>query len=79
MIWYDHSKDTPKGSHALLGGSRYSWLNYDEEKLFNYLVSSYSVTIGTLIHDLAARLIKHQMRISTTTARHMLMLELLLM
>lgn len=77
MIWFDHSKDTPKGSHALLSGSRYSWLNYDEEKLFNYLASSYSATIGTLIHDLAARLIEHEMRISKTTARHMIMLELL--
>ena len=68
MIWYDHSKDTPKGSHALLSGSRYSWLNYDEEKLFNYLSSSYAVTIGTLIHDLAARLIQHQIKVSKVSA-----------
>lgn len=77
MIWYDHSKDTPKGSHALLGASRYSWLNYDEEKLFNFLASSYANTIGTLIHDLAARLIDHQMKVSKTSARQMIMLELL--
>ena len=77
MIWYDHSKDTPKGSHALLGGSRYSWINYDEEKLFNYVASSYAVTIGTVIHDLAARLIKHQLKVSKVSARQMIMLELL--
>ena len=77
MIWYDHSKDTPKGSHALLSGSRYSWLNYDEEKLFNYLTSSYAVTIGTLIHDLAAKLITHQIKVSKNDARKMIMLELL--
>ena len=77
MIWYDHSKDTPKDSHALLGGSRYSWLNYDEEKLFNYLTSSYATTIGTLIHDLAAKLIRNQIKISKNDARKMIMLHLL--
>lgn len=77
MIWYDHSKDTPSGSHALLGGSRYSWLNYDEEKLFDYLTSSYAATIGTMIHDLAAKLIRHQIKISRNDARKMIMLHLL--
>lgn len=77
MIWYDHSKDTPAGSHALLGGSRYSWLNYDEEKLFNYLTSSYATTIGTLIHELAAKLIKNQIRVSKNDSRKMILLYLL--
>ena len=77
MIWYDHSKDTPAGSHALLGGSRYSWLNYDEEKLFNYLSASYATTIGTLIHELAAKLIKNQIRVSKNDSRKMILLYLL--
>jgi hypothetical protein len=76
-MWYDHSKDTPAGSHALLGGSRYSWLNYDEEKLFNYLMSSYAVTIGTLIHELAAKLIKNQIKVSKNDSRKMILLYLL--
>lgn len=77
MIWYDHSKDTPPGSHALLGGSRYSWLNYDNEKLFNYVTSSYATTIGTLIHELAAKLIKNQIKVSKNDARKMILLNLL--
>ena len=77
MIWHDHNYDVPKGTHALLSGSRYSWLNYDEEKLFNYLSSTYATEIGTEIHDLAARLIKHQIKISKTDARKMLLLHLL--
>lgn len=77
MIWYDHSKDTPEGSHALLSGSRYSWLNYDEEKLFNFLTASYAQTIGTIIHELAAKLIKNQIKVSKTDAKKMIMLELL--
>lgn len=77
MIWYDHSKDTPKDSHALLSGSRYSWTNYDEEKLYNYLCSSYATQIGTLIHELAAKLIKNQIKVSKNEARKMLTLYLL--
>ena len=77
MIWFDHSKDTPSGAHALLSGSRYSWFNYDEEKLFNYVASTYAASIGTAIHDVAARLIKHQMKVSKASAKTVIMLELL--
>ncbi len=77
MIWYDHSKDTPSGTHALLSGSRSSWFNYDEEKLFNYVASTYASTIGTIIHEEAAKLIKHQMKISKVAARTIIMLALL--
>ena len=77
MIWYDHSRDIQAGAHALLGGSRYSWLNYDENKLFNYVASSYATTIGTLIHDLAANLIKHQIKVNKSDAKKMIMLHLL--
>lgn len=76
MIWFDHSKDTPEGSHALLSGSRYSWINYDEEKLFAFLTSSYATTIGTLIHELAAKLIKAQIKVSKNEARKMILLYL---
>jgi hypothetical protein len=75
MIWYDHSRDA--GKHALLGGSRYSWLNYDEEKLFNYITASYAQSIGTTIHDLAAKLIKNQIKVCKNDARKMITLYLL--
>ena len=77
IVWYDHSKDTPAGAHALLSGSRYAWFNYDEEKLFNYVAASYAATIGTVIHDVAARLIKHQIKVTKVSARAVIMLELL--
>ena len=76
MNWHDHTYDVPKDAHALLGGSRYAWVNYDEEKLFNYLSSSYAVTIGTLIHELAAKLIKHKIRVTKEEARKMIVLHL---
>ena len=75
--FFDHSRDIPSGSHALLSGSRYSWFNYDEEKLFNYVQSSYASAIGTAIHDLASRLIKHQIKITKASAKPAIMLELL--
>ena len=31
MIWNDHSK--LEGKHAFLSASKYSWVNYDENKL----------------------------------------------
>lgn len=77
MIWYDHSKDVLPGSHAILGGSRYGWLNYDYDKMFAYLQSTYATTIGTLIHELAAKLIKTKIKISKNDARKMIMLHLL--
>lgn len=77
MIWHDHQYDVPKDSHALLSGSRYSWINYDEEKLFNYVSSTYATQIGTQIHDLAAKLIKHQIKVSKNDARKMITLHLL--
>lgn len=76
MIWHDHHYDVPKDSHALLSGSRYSWINYDDEKLFNYLTSSYATQVGTLLHELAAKLIKHQIKISKNDSRKMITLYL---
>lgn len=77
FVWHDHQYDVPKDGHALLGGSRYSWINYDEEKLYNYLVSTYATTIGTLIHELAADLIREKLTVNKSEAKKMIMLHLL--
>jgi hypothetical protein len=54
MIWNNHSADVPEGAHAFLGPSKYSWLNYDDEKLANsyknYLTAQ---VLGTRLHALA--------------------------
>lgn len=47
------------GQHAFLGASKYSWLNYDEDKLIQSYNSFQATLKGTELHDLAARLIKH--------------------
>lgn len=58
MNWNNHSRDIPKDSHALLSPSTYSWLNYDDDKLFEFYVSKLASIRGTMLHDLACRLIR---------------------
>lgn len=77
MIWFDHSRDVPAGAHALLSASKYHWLNYDEEKLLNMMTSQYATTIGSLIHELAAKLITTQIRVNKNDAKKMVKLYLL--
>lgn len=77
MIWFDHSKDILPGSHAVLSPSSYSWVNYDEEKLFNVLQARWANTIGTYLHELAAKLIKSRITVNKTEARKMIQLYLL--
>lgn len=77
MIWYDHSKDVIPGSHAILGGSTYNWLNYDEDKLYSILQSRKANEIGTLLHELAAKLITNKITVTKAEARKMILLYLL--
>ena len=51
MIFNRHSE--LEGKHALLGASKHSWLNYDDDQLAKAYVSSFSPTIGTLVHEYA--------------------------
>lgn len=46
------------GQHAFLGASKYSWLNYDDDKLIQTYLNSLAVQKGTELHDLACKLIK---------------------
>ena len=36
MIWNEHYRDVRDGAHAPFGASKYSWINYDEEKALSY-------------------------------------------
>ena len=42
------------GKHALFSASKYSWLNYDDEKLKNAYINSFASQIGTLVHSYAS-------------------------
>lgn len=61
MNFLDHSK--LKGLHATLSASQFRWLNYDPNKLADTYFNSYAQTIGTIVHDLACKLITLKMKI----------------
>lgn len=66
------------GKHALLGASKYSWLNYDDDKLRQAYINSFSATIGTLVHDYARERIEKRIPIEDDRGeRNALLLHLL--
>ena len=74
MIFNQHSD--LEGQHAFLSASKYSWLNYDQDKLANAYRNQYATTIGTILHDLAHRCIKNKVKLSKSD-RHLVLLTLL--
>ena len=76
MLWNDHSRDVPKGSHALLGASRFSWLNYDDEELYNAYKRQFATPMGTALHELAADLIDNRIKLSKRDT-HLVLLHLI--
>lgn len=51
MKWNDHHQ--LEGSHAFLSASKYSWLNYDEEKLQQSYKNHLATEMGTRLHEYA--------------------------
>lgn len=47
-----------EGKHAFLGASKYSWINYDKEKLTNAYTRFLATQKGTIHHDFAAQCIR---------------------
>jgi hypothetical protein len=47
-----------EGKHAYLGASKYSWLNYSEDKLKDAYIRSIASQKGTELHEFAATCIK---------------------
>ena len=75
MLWNDHSK-LPKDKHAFLGGSRFSWLNYNEEDLRIAWERQYAQKMGTVLHELSSKLIDNRIKI-TNKDKNMVLLYLI--
>lgn len=60
MIWKDFSKCFKDGEHAFLGASQHAWCNYDDEKLVKVFINKLAAKKGTILHDIACRLIKEK-------------------
>ena len=65
-----------EGKHAFLSASKYSWLNYDNDKLINAYISSYGQQIGTLLHEYAKDHIRFGIKMSKSD-KHNVLLHLL--
>lgn len=79
MIWEDHSKDIPKGRHALFSGSQYSWTNIKaetdedfEETLRTRYYNSFAKDVGTLIHAWACDRIRFRMNAVKSDSKSLL-------
>ena len=55
-----------EGKHAFLSPSKNAWLNYSQEKLAVSFKNSYAQSIGTTLHEFAAKRIKYRMRLRKT-------------
>lgn len=62
-----------KDKHALLGASRYSWLNKDDEQLVDFFARQYITSIGTGLHDIARKHIKHGFKITKASKKEVLL------
>lgn len=64
MNWNNHSN--LEGCHAFLGASRYSWLNYDVDKLITVYKNHLATLRGSELHDFACRCIKLKQKLPKT-------------
>lgn len=53
MNWKTNSH--PPNEHAFIGGSNYSWRNYTLEQLEQRRIASFAASIGTALHEYAAK------------------------
>lgn len=66
MIFKEHSN--LKGSHALFGASKSSWLRYSPEKMRDTIKSQWRVSLGTDIHEFASFQIQLNHKIKSNRA-----------
>ena len=55
-----------QNSHAFLSPSRYSWINYDDEKLESSFLKYLAIQKGTQLHSLASQCIKLGVKLPKT-------------
>lgn len=65
MRFNDRSKFA--GMHAILSPSKYSWINYDEDRLDSMVHSAMASRRGTQLHELAKQLITLRERLPEST------------
>lgn len=64
LVFNDHSR--LEGMHAFLSPSQNAWLNYDEEKLEERLITRFAAAHGTRLHEFAKEAILLKQRLPRT-------------
>lgn len=65
-----------EGKHAILSASSWRWLNDDSEGLIKRICSQHATEIGTILHNVAYKHIKHRVKLHKYDKKNV-MLELL--
>ena len=71
MNYNDHSK--LEGKHAFLSASQNSWLNKDEDQILNSYARQYVKEIGTALHDIARKHVKHRIKMTKAAKREVML------
>lgn len=71
MNWNRHSE--LEGKHAIFSPSQSAWLRYDEGKIYNKIVSTYSPAIGTLLHKFAEEHILYGVKLTKASRQETLL------
>lgn len=74
MIFNKHFQQ--EGKHAILSASSWRWLNDDTDSLIKRICSQYSQAVGTMLHAIAYKYIKHRIKMNKFDKKNV-MLELL--
>lgn len=79
MHWEDHSRDIPKGKHAMFGGSNYQWTTLDtsteealEEALRARYYNKFAKDVGTIMHAWAADRILYRANVVKSDSRSLM-------
>ena len=62
-----------EGKHAFLGASKSSWLNKDKDQLLVAYSRQYIQTIGTALHDIARKHIKHNFKLTKGSKKEIML------
>lgn len=65
MRWTPHYLPINR-PHATLSASKYHWIKYDEDKMIRVFMNQLEAQKGTELHDIAAKLIKHGIKLPDT-------------
>lgn len=71
MNYNDHSK--LEGKHAFLGASKNSWLKKDADQILDAYARQYVTELGTALHDIARKHIKHRIKLTKAAKREVML------